>query len=460
MVLANVRFWKLGPTDQLASRPDFPAIAPRANSKPSSFSSFASVPDCLSSRLAALLVALLALASPAVAQPPPSPPSPYAKWTRGPSVATNFFPIAVWLQDPSNAERYLRAGFNTYVGLWEGPTEDQLARLKKAGMRVICEQNQVALRHLDDPTIIGWMHGDEPDNAQALENGRGYGPPVVPEKIVANYRSLKSADPSRPIMLNLGQGVAWDGWYGRGVRSNHPEDYPKYIEGCDIASFDIYPAVHDSPEVAGKLWYVGHGVERLVQWADGQKIVWNCLECTRISNPDRKPTPRQVRCEAWMSLIHGSQGLIYFVHQFKPVFREPALLDDAEMFEAVTALNRQIAELAPVLNEKSPVSSPRSPVQGSKSGEEGTSSELVKMEDAAVPVAAMVKQHQGSVFLFAVAMRDGTTTATFNLGLAVGGKTVGKVEVLGENRTLEHRNGIFKDRFAPWDVHIYRLVGQ
>ena len=24
-------------------------------------------------------------------------------------------------------------------------------------------------------------------------------------------------------MLNLGQGVAWDGWYGRGTRTNHPE---------------------------------------------------------------------------------------------------------------------------------------------------------------------------------------------------------------------------------------------
>jgi hypothetical protein len=32
-----------------------------------------------------------------------------------------------------------------------------------------------------------------------------------------------------------------------------------------------------------------------------------------------------------MSLIRGSRGLIYFVHQFKPTFREAALLDDPEM---------------------------------------------------------------------------------------------------------------------------------
>ena len=43
------------------------------------------------------------------------------------------------------------------------------------------------------------------------------------------------------MLLNLGQGVAFDNYIGRGVRRNHPEDYPEYVKGCDIASFDIYP---------------------------------------------------------------------------------------------------------------------------------------------------------------------------------------------------------------------------
>ena len=38
-----------------------------------------------------------------------------------------FFPIAVWLQDPSNAAKYRDIGINVYVGLWKGPTEAQLA---------------------------------------------------------------------------------------------------------------------------------------------------------------------------------------------------------------------------------------------------------------------------------------------------------------------------------------------
>src|SRR5271154_3655941 len=192
-------------------------------------------------RASLILPFVFALASSALAQTPPTGnPSPYAKWKNGPSPDPAYFPIAVWLQDPSNAERYKAAGFNTYVGLWKGPTEEQLAVLKKAGMRVFCEQNATALKHLDDPVIAGWMHGDEPDNAQELPGGKGYGPPVSPDKIVAEYQQIHTADPSRPVMLNLGQGVAWDGWYGRGVRSGHLEDYPLYMKGSDIVSFDIY----------------------------------------------------------------------------------------------------------------------------------------------------------------------------------------------------------------------------
>ena len=361
--------------------------------------------------------------------------NPYARWTNGPSHDESFFPIAVWLQPPDKAAQYLGAGFNTYVGLWQGPTEDQLARLKRAGMKVFCGLNATALKHLDDPTIIGWMHEDEPDNAQSF--GR-YGPPVPPGKIFEDYKAIRALDPSRPVMLNLGQGVAWDDYVGRGVRRNHPEDYPEYLLGCDIVSFDIYPAAHDSPEVAGKLWFVARGVDRLGNWAGRDRVCWNCIECTRVKNSTRKATPHQVRCEAWMSLIHGSRGLIYFVHEWKPRFNESALLDDPEMLAAVTAINRQITRLAPVLN--------------SPSLKDAAS---VVCEPKEIPVAAMSKQKDGALYLFAVGMRDGKTTATFRLKSPSGGEPV---EVLDENRTLAAKDGVFTDQFAPWDAHLYRIA--
>jgi len=369
--------------------------------------------------------------------------APYGAWKHGPPADANYFPIAVWLQDPKNAAKYKAAGFNLYVGLWKGPTEEQLAALKAAGMPVICDQNEVGLRHKDDPTIVGWMHGDEPDNAQSLASGTGYGPPIPPEKIVADYERLRAADPTRPVMLNLGQGVAWDGWYGRGVRTNRPEDYPEYAKGGDIISFDIYPVAHPKPEIQGKLWYVPRGVERLVKWTGGRKIVWNCIECTRIQS-DRKAAPAQVRAEVWMSLISGSRGLIYFVHEWNPKFNEHALLDDPEMLAEVAATNKQIHELAPVLNSPT--------ARGGVAGFSVNGAGAARLPDDDKP-RAMVRQHGGAIYVLAVGL-----SATAKVTLEAPGAADGAaVEVIGEGRTLKVAGGRFDDDFGAYAVHLYRI---
>ena len=242
--------------------------------------------------LALLLTAIACV--PAESQSPDQRSSSYREWANGIPDDPGYFPLAVWLQSPRNADRFQEAGINLYVGLHRGPTEEQLLALKRAGMHVVCAQNEVALRSENADIIVGWMHGDEPDNAQPKKEG-GYGPPIDPAKIEADYRQMVARDSSRPVFLNLGQGVAYDNYIGRGVRRNHPEDYALYMRGSDIVSFDIYPAVHDKPEVAGKLEFVPRGVERLRLWSKGEKIVWNCIEASRISNTAVKPTPQQIR---------------------------------------------------------------------------------------------------------------------------------------------------------------------
>jgi hypothetical protein len=364
----------------------------------------------------------------------------YTQWRNGPSHDAHFFPIAVWLQPPQKAQQYLAAGFNTYVGLWNGPTEEQLALLKKIGMKVVCRQNTVGLKHLQDQTIIGWNHGDEPDNAQSLGHGR-YGPPIPPDKIIAEYQQMQALDPTRPVILNLGQGVAWDAWTGRGARTGHLDDYPRYLQGCDIASFDIYPAAATSPQVSQKLYLVGKGVQRLVDWGGTNRIVWNCIECTHIDNLGTMATPRQVRAEVWMSLIHGSRGLIYFVHEWKPRFNESALLSNPEMLAAVTAINRQIARLASVLNSPAIENGARVSCPASSTTE-------------SVPIAIMEKHENQALYLFAVQQYGHSATAEFSIKNASNLETV---DVLGENRTLTATNGAFSDAFQPWAVHLYRI---
>jgi hypothetical protein len=66
----------------------------------------------------------------------------------------------------------------------------------------------------------------------------------------------------------------------------------------------------------------------------------------------------------------------------------------------------------------------------------------------------MIKKYKRATYLFTVGMRNGRTSATFTvLGLA--GEN--NVEVLGENRTILSKNGVFKDRYNAWDVHLYRV---
>jgi hypothetical protein len=368
------------------------------------------------------------------------PTRPYAAFKHGPSASADYFPIAVWLQDPSNAAKYQAAGINMYIGLWEGPTEAQLAALKAAKMPVICEQNPVSLKHLNDPTIVGWMHQDEPDNAQPYKDAAGkeqYGPCVPPERIVDEYRKLRAADPTRPIMLNLGQGVADDSWIGRGNGAK-PEDYATYVKGGDICSFDIYPVASGlHGDGRQNLWYVPKGVDRLRNWAGNERTVWNCIECTRIGG-DMKPTPEQVRAEVWMSLIHGSRGLIYFVHQFKPKFDEHALLDDPPMLAEVSSINRQIRELGGVLNSPT-----------IESGAAVTAAN----PDAQIDI--MVKKSTKATYIFGVGLRNNKSDGAFTIA---GVPASTRAEVVGESRVIPVVNGKFTDHFEPYQVHIYRVL--
>ena len=350
------------------------------------------------------------------------------------------FPIGVWLQSPANAAKYQAAGINLYVGLWQGPTEEQLAALKAANMKVICRQNAVGLAHRADPTIAGWMHEDEPDNAQPIKDpvtGKpGYGPCIPPASIIADYARLRAADPTRPVLLNLGEGVANDEWIGRGSGASL-SDYGQYVQGSDIASFDVYPiAGLGKPDGENYLWYVPKGVTRLIGWTAGRKPVWTCIECTHIGS-DRKPTPRQVRSEVWMALIHGSRGLIYFVHEFQPKFSEHALLDDAPMLAGVTEINRQVQALAPVLN--SPTIAQAATVRSSS---------------APSPIDLMVKRQGKTTYLFATGMRNGAASGAFTVR---GLPETARAEVMGEGRTITVKSGKFSDAFGPYDVHLYRI---
>ncbi|MGA7743246.1 MAG: hypothetical protein WBP56_18735 [Polyangia bacterium] len=366
----------------------------------------------------------------------------YAKWTHGPPSDPSFFPLMVWLQDPSLTSEYKAIGINTFVGIWDGPTQAQIDQFANADVWVVSSQNSLAVAD-NPPSFVAWAQPDEPDNAQPAAGG-GYGPCIDPSVLQANYRQWTTADPTRPVYLGLGQGVASTDYVGRGSCSGDTSMYPEYAQAADILCFDIYPvneegANSDDPAAAGNLWYVAQGVDNLRGWVNDEKPIWNDIETTTIDAGNGTPTAQDITTEVWMSIVHGSMGIMYFCHIFTPAEDDQGLLDTPTAKAAVAAVNAQITALAPVLN-----------TQSLANGATVTSS-----NPAAAPIDMMVKRYQGALYIFAVAMRPVAATGTFTPR----GVTAGTATVLGENRTIPISGGSFSDSFAGYAVHIYQLGG-
>jgi len=332
------------------------------------------------------------------------------------------------MQNPANAARFQAVGVNHYIGLWQGPTEEQLTGMADAGMHVVCEQAGVWQQHLDNQLIQGWLDAAAPDNAQENPDG-SYAPCIPPSVTQAHYTELATADPTRPVTLMLGQGVATPDWVGRGECAGQTEDYPLYTQAAYILVNYTYPLNNEHP-----LELVATGIDNLNRYADYAKPILADLEASSINGAVR-PTPHQLRAEVWMSLIHGAAGVQYFCHQIEPSFSETDCLDDAATAAALTQINAQLLELAPVLNTQSFGLSPLS-------------------SNANAPVHAVLKKSGAERFVFAVSMADGATTARFPL---VGLGTPTSIEVIGEGRYLTPLADSFEDAFEAYGVHLYRL---
>ena len=137
-----------------------------------------------------------------------------------------------------------------------------------------------------------------------------------------------------------------------------------------------------------------------------------------------------------MALVHGARGFGYFCHIFSPAFDETGLLDTQSSATAVTAIDAQVQQLAPVLNQPSLAN--------------GAS---VQTRNTSVPIDIMAKRDQGTLYVFAVDMRPTAADGTFTIRTP----TSGTITVLGENRTIALSGGTFTDHFDGYAVHLYQF---
>ena len=70
------------------------------------------------------------------------------------------------------------------------------------------------------------------------------------------------------------------------------------------------------------------------------------------------------------------------------------------------------------------------------------------------PISLTARKAGGFLYVFAVCMADQSTEATLTPSPPL---KDGDIEVIGENRLLKASAGSIKDRFGPWEVHLYKI---
>ncbi|HIQ22566.1 MAG TPA: hypothetical protein EYH34_15180 [Planctomycetes bacterium] len=284
---------------------------------------------------------------------------------------------------------------------------------------------------------IGEIEGLDADGRNLLVCPPRYAPRADPEKTLAVYRRIKSQDASRPVFMTLTGN--FHPHFQKWSDAQRKQLYPRYIEAADVVGYDIYPIYGwNKPEW---IHLVYEATERLSRLA-GPRPVYAWIETSRggqWTGPlerQKAVTPQHIRAEVWMAITGGATAIGYFTHVWKPAYRQFGVPEENRL--ALREINAQLQRLAPAILAPPPAR----PVRWTAHDD--------------LRVAALARQHNGAVYLFAVNYdpRLKHTSVRFALdGLRPGQQ----VTVVDEGRRINAHDGSFTDTFEPLAVHIYRV---
>jgi hypothetical protein len=415
--------------------------------------------------LTAVLVAAVTASVPATVSPTgmeraePVPPPGYLsdyyrKWVNGPNPTGDprFFPINVWMQDPSGIEvgaklgaSYQDAGVQATVGVWE----DEWWYLREEGLystgwKAYVDPKRVS-DVLGDPThaknYLGYLIADEPDMNKAY--GDVFHPDMQPSAILKKSDEVRTQDPSRPTYLNYGVWMGTPGGeigYGY-IEKSYEEDMRTYCAAADIASADFYGWTHPDRDAKVGAYSYGAVIDTMRKWCGPDKPLYGFVETGHPHTKGETINADQMETAIWNLIVHGATGIDYFAHSFHEdgTGEYASLMTRPDIKAKAIEVNKRLQELAPVLNSHSLP---------------GVS--VLTTND--IPVTLLYKIYEGDRYIVSQSDGDkqhplsGTTTATIEVPVPSGTATV-----LGENRTVPISDGKIIDSYNPYQLHIYRF---
>lgn len=347
------------------------------------------------------------------------------------SARPDFFPLGVYLQSAQRAEQWSKIGINLISQANGYLTLDDIKRIEALGMVVGGNAADLVPLDASGATLPFFVTADEPDNAQLQADGT-YGPCVTPVALREESESLRKLSGGRPILRNFGRGIVEPDWVGRGKCAGSRDDYyPDAIASVDIVSFDFYPVMGND-----RLEKVADGARQLrsyIQKAGGKQAQWGIIEVSAVKG-GAAPTPSQIRSMAWMHIINGARGLIFFPWQVGEKgerIREDAVFLNPDAVEGLKALTTEISGLS------SAIKSPEDVSFAVKSAEK---------------YSAMARLYKGDAYVFVV--NESAKGAKIEVELP--DFPAASVDIVGTGSSAYRDGSKFTDDLNAYDARIYR----
>jgi hypothetical protein len=315
-----------------------------------------------------------------------------------------FFPVLSYEQCVDTVGRALAAGVNAFVQV------PFTGCITPAGVTppYVLSDNYAAEHG------IGWYLPDEPD---------GWG--ITPEQMP---RLPPAAETGRLRFVTLSQHF-FSGQAPINDRFDR-NDYKRFAALGDVVGFDMYPVVKFCGRIP--LLDVFRSQRELMTLYAPGKPTYQWIETSRMTGECRAMTitPEIVNAEAWLAVAGGACGLGLFTNSWTGDLWNRWDFD-AGVEQQLAKTVARVQGLAPALC----------------TGEYGS---VVVPWDGSV--AASSRTLNGALYIVAVNGAASPTTVPFRVD-ALAGRTL---SVLDEGRTIQPAKQVFfRDRFAPYEVHVY-----